>query len=507
MRFFTRRKIVAGLAGGGALASLSPYFRSGQLLSEPVGSDVAGLRPEYSTLTKYFIDPGNVTGAASDQNSGLSPESPWATLEKWRTNARAGSIGLVRECRTSISTGAIKGPLLNPENEGSSPESPIVLANYPGEVVVLDRNQNDSALVGTFNRDFIWYDGLVFDGGNRNATLGYWYGDSKPPIGCKFRHCTFQNVRLDTDDGSEGGKVSAGGKGHIYIRNGRGGVIEHCRFADISMNNPNPNLDTITAYFQEDFTFQYNVFENCATSSLYRDKNQAANDHGVSRFYRNYTAPSCTGKAFAIGDGWGSERDSKLVSTYHFDENLIAHGGIIGAERDPAEHGRFVGYRFKNNTIIGAGVFSTPGNDRGYVDIEDFEIYNNISFNSKYGWIWSGSSKSHHSLPLDKLLAIADYNAFINTEDAFKARWSRSPAPSEEYSQNEWKSLPGRPDANSVFSQRDPFRDSANFDYRLLLDSNLRGAGKSNGLASGYSVDMGCFFAEYWLPEAGPKPM
>lgn len=508
---YSRRQFLAGLGAavitaGGALSPVGEAVSQsliGRVSTYSGPASVSGLRPEYDELDQYFVDPDNISGTADDTNDGSTPSLAWRTLEKARTSATSGSITLIRGCDVTVTSGASTGPLLNPVNEGASESEPLVFAAYYNETVII-RHGGSGTLVGSENNNYVWWDGCTFDGQNRDVTLGYWHETvSGGAIGCRFRHCTFRALRPDTDNNLPGGSVSAGGRGGMYLRSHEYCVVEYCRFTDIHDVNSNINLNIITSYQGRGSIFRYIQWDDCDCGSLFRAKEQprydAPGDEMV--FWRNYAAADCTGE-IEFGDGWPGAGDAAQLSVVWLTENLLSVS--IGFGMDPVEYGTFKDIKKTFNTFYGTTAFSKAGGE-SWVRIEDEDIYGNIVFNVPNGRAYSYSaSGSQQPFPYTTIYDTVDYNAFISTiGQSFGHHTQYSPTVTE--NQAQWQARGY--DVNSIFSTTDPFVDSAAGDFRLAPGSALIGAGKSDGTSGGDSVDMGCFYLEYWLPDVGPSPM
>ena len=117
----------------------------------------------------YYVDQSHP--GASDNNPGVSPALPWATIAKAAQTMMAGDSAYVRGGTYEVTRagGAPTSeperflPALNPSHDGA-PGAPIVFRAHPGETVIIRYAPSEikrGPLIGSYRRDYIVWDGFT----------------------------------------------------------------------------------------------------------------------------------------------------------------------------------------------------------------------------------------------------------------------------------------------------------------------------------------------------------
>jgi len=457
-----------------------------------VSTSIGSLRGEYLSLGVKVVDPSS----GSDSNSG-SDSSPWETVEHAVDTAISGEIVLLRG-GTYTPTRDVSDSFdiaWSVANSGTS-SNPIVFANYPGESVTILADGPSNNIIGSDGSDYIWWDGVTVDCNGGNGRFGM---ISNNAVGCRFRHCRFTNAVL-AGGGSNYGMV------HTPNRNDYT-IIEYCQFDNCSSSTSSVNDAGMLLYKFNGGTVQYCVFDGISNQSVVREKDPAEyNVIGQAvRYYRNVFKNSSE-RGVHIGDGYGS--NPTFYGTYHFEENLLI-GSSLHVDSDTTEQGEFRDWLYKNNTAIDGYFFRGGTIDGGMRRLIDFRVYNNIrhsaTVDSGYVFRWQQPSDADtnfdHGIWNDTNQP--NYNGFSLADTADWFIQYRYPSFTETWATHQGRGY----DVNSIQTTSPAFVDAANDDYRLDTGSPFLNAGRESGNSGDATVDMGCFFEEYWEGDAGPSPM
>jgi len=493
-------------AGDFRLQRNSPALKAGTNLQQigALALTPADVRTEYAALTAYIVDIDN----GNDASDGLTEGSAWLTISKAMSTLTAGDIALFR-----AGTYSTDSQQANPTNQGTSDSAPLVFGNYPGETAIWDRNVS-GLMMEADNKDYIYLDGIILDGGDLNSTMTHWANGS---VGCRHRHCVFRNLLLDTDNGLPGGSVSAGSKSCLYNSSETiDCFVEYCLFDDITVTNTNPNLNILGLYNPVGMTYQYNKVTNSTIDPIFckaPPENKGRTKKMVIR--RNHVDGSNVSAGYKFGDDVVGD----LETTIHVLENLIETGVLCSVEFDTAEDQGFTqDVQVSNNTTrsslwgpnnIGVGVGVAPN-----LRVVNLRTFNNITYNTPKVWSQTVSDNPAQTFPTSAFpwsgnagdymqSTFPNFNCFVELGNDFFVDLNY---PNRTIDYAEWQGFGF--DANSIKTAIDPFEDAANGDYRLKVGSEPVGAGRDDGFVTGNPVDMGCFaFDPNWLDDAGPHPM
>lgn len=489
-----------------------------------VVSQDEGLRSEYQAMvdngvTVYVVDGTN----GSNANPGTESQ-PWKEVEWAIAYAVGPCIILIRggtyvitrryEDHVGISD-SYSRPILSPVSQGLSETELFVVANYPGESVTLVKGsyvddagkKASSGVIGSSNRNWVWWDGMTVDLDNGNGRGGTFEDTAKY---CRFRHVTFQNATLA--GGSSNYGLVYSGRGESKYLN----VMENCLLRDCRTSTNNINDGMVLLYDQSGFIARYNMLDSSYSNvNLWREKEMAKTNkvpgEAANHYYRNIFMGGTANEGFSSGRfplSPGSA-DPDEYAKYLIEENIF-DGVHFGGSSDESTKSRGMeGWIIRHNLYKECEVYSCDGNNNGGLELTSgFEIYNNIAIKEGGGAMYQmrpGSSSSggaFYSRNWNKS-GQPNFNAFITPSFNVDSRYAI-----ETLSLAQWQAYGYDVDSQFLTSvSAAKFVDYDGGDYNLESDSPLKNTGRVGGEDSGAPIDPGPMANEDWTDLVGPTPM
>jgi hypothetical protein len=344
-----------------------------------------------------YVD--NSTGNDSTTYEANSSTNPWASLGRaaWGSTsisnqnssqaARAGDTVVVRSGNYNVSSGTGERyiPVYNPANSGTS-SNPIVFRAESNVVLSSNTNTVGEPLIGTFDRDYIVWDGFILDERNINTKA-----DTGPVVVWNSGNVTIQNLTVR-------GITSGWNDNHNAIRLERSHdvLIRNNTLYGNRNAGGNRNGSSIMMYYTNDIivenndisdsgggifvkgensgpvTIRYNYLHNLDSEGIAIGVLGTASAQNGGRIYQNIIRDSNNGVTF-IGYTGYSPANVDIVNNTIYN---CSNGGIF---IKPSTNG----YRdivLKNNLVVGNTV-GIQGEDIS--DISSMSFSHNLYYNNR----------------------------------------------------------------------------------------------------------------------------